>query len=88
MHQHISLAEAPPLSSPLAVPSWLSRKWTWKRAGALVFLWVSMMMLAAVHLVSRSLMGIIEGIGNGLAAGIEDTWRDFRKYWGMFEECE
>jgi hypothetical protein len=73
---------------PIDLPEWLSRKWTWKRATALVFLWLSMICLTAVHLVSQTLMGMIEGLGNGLAQGIEDTWRDFRKYWAMFEECE
>lgn len=70
------------------LPAWLMRAWTWKRAGALVFLWVSMALLVVVHLVSRAVVGAIEGFGNGLVQGIEDTWRDFCKYWAMFEECE
>jgi hypothetical protein len=70
------------------LPEWLTRKWTWKRSTALVFLWISIFCLSILHLVSRSLLGTIEGFGDGLVQGVEDTWRDFCRYWEMFEECE
>lgn len=70
-------------------PDWITRKWTWKRLGALLMWWiVACFLMPVLHIISQCAMGVIEGIGLGFVRGLKDAWLDVQKYWRMFEECE